>query len=419
MKAVETPQELARVLWRYALEPWLQTRPDSLLETPRFSEHGVDFAVTGPDGTLRFRVEGARDGLTVVTRGQAPDPVGLGELTRLVAALSDRGLRLAREERPAKRLELFIASGCNLACRFCCEADRIERRDFMAWEDIEARLQGAVADGVQLIQFMGGEATLHPHFPAALRRAKELGLGTYVITNLLRWEDRRFADAVAPWLDEVMVSVHAHDAASGAVVTQRARWWERFTAAAEQARETLGPRRRCSTVLTRHNVDHLDAIADLVLSFEPQAWVFGTPVPVRLSAERALADALSLTGQRALAETFRGLAARAAAQDCRLVFFSMPHCVLPADLRDQTHDGFLGQQDLGETAVAEPGQVNFWSEADYLESSSPVALGRRRAPACGDCERREACGGHFGVYLDRNGDSELWPIRNGVATPVG
>jgi len=419
VRPVRTIQELARVLWRYALQPWIQARPGTVVETPVFGAGRVDFRVHGPGGDLGLRVSAVGGSLAVAPEGPISDPVGLDELSRLVMALAERGLRLTQADQPARRLELFIASGCNLACRFCCEADRIERREFMAWEDIEIRLQEAVADGVQVIQFMGGEATLHPQFPNALRRAKELGLGTYVITNLLKWEDPRWAATVAPLLDEVMISVHAHSAETGAVVTQRPGWWRKFVTASVHARATLGSRRRCSTVLTRHNVSHLDALADIVLSFEPQAWVFGTPVPVRSSAERSLADALSLTEQRALAERFQALSERAAAQHCRLVFFSIPHCVLPPSLRDQTHDGLLDHQDLGDDAVHEPQGVNFWSEADYQESTTAVALGRRRTTACQGCERRAVCGGHFGAYLDRHGDAELWPITDGVATALG
>ena len=343
---------------------------------------------------------------------QPADSSALAELARLVETLEQRGLalELSQANPESRRVELFIASGCSQRCTFCCESERIQRKEFMAFEELDDKLVACARGDTQVVQFMGGEATLHPRFADALRRAKDLGLGTYVITNLLRWEDRAFAEAVGPWLDDIMISVHAHDDRSGEVVTGRRDWWSRFAAAAVNARETLGPRRRASTVLTRHNVDGIEAITDVILTLGVQAWIFGNPVPVRGSSEMALASTLPLADQRALGPRLEAIAARCRASGCRFVSFCMPHCVLPPALRAYTHDDHIDDQDLSETADVAVDEVTFWSRADYLPRTRPIRLGRRRPPVCDPCTVRDRCGGYFSAWLDRHGDEGLVPL---------
>jgi len=317
----------------------------------------------------------------------------------------------SRGQQAGKRLELFIASGCNLHCAFCCESDRIQRKAFMPWEELDKKLVAAAEAGIDVIQFMGGEATLHPRFPDALRRAKELGLGTYVITNLMRWQRRDFADAVGPWLDEVMISMHAGDSDTGAEVTGHRGWWKGFQVAADNAKATLRGRVRASTVLTRHSVSHLETIADTLLQFGPQAWIMGCAVPVQGTRVPAEDLNLTLTELKELRGQFESLSQRCANAGCKLIFFSMPHCVLGPSLWDDSHDFWVGDQDLTDTAPSDADTVTFWSKADDLPRTRPVTLARARADECGGCARSSVCGGHFAEYLRRHGAHELEPIH--------
>lgn len=310
-----------------------------------------------------------------------------------------------------RRLELFIASGCNLHCSFCCESDRIRKKRFMDWPEITAKLEAAARAGVDVIQFMGGEATLHPQFPDALKYAKQLGMGTYVITNLMRWRQRDFAEAVGPWLDEVMVSMHAWGEDAGATVTGIRGWWRGFGEAAANARETLQGQVRCSTVLTRHNADDLERIADELMRFRPAAWVMGNAVPVVGTREDAVDINLSLTELRALRPRFEALSTRCAEAGCKLIFFAMPHCVVGPTLWDDSHDLWLADQDLTDAAPANIETVTFWSKADDLRRPRPVTLGRTRPQVCDTCVRASRCGGHFSTYFARHGSGELEPVR--------
>ena len=329
------------------------------------------------------------------------------------------GRSLGRQEDvPVRRIELFISSGCNLHCSFCCESERIQRRAWMPEDQIVGWLDRAVASGVQLIQFMGGEPTLHPGFPRALREAKARGLSTFVITNLMRWEDDAFAEEVAPWLDGVMVSMHAGNAETGAIITGRPRWYARFLRARDNAARTLRGRVQAATVLTRASASELGEIWAQLRPLRPQLWVMGNAVPVGAARADALDDAaptgaLRLEELVALRPEFVRMRDACAADGCQMVFFCFPHCVLGPELWGATHDFVLDSQDLSADAPADKEGVNFWSEAEYHQEPRPVTLARRRTERCAGCAREAVCGGHFSEHLRRYGDGAMAPIPKG------
>jgi len=421
---VESMEELARVLWAKGLSRWFAARPGWRLLEPEFAAGSVTFSARRTGEPLRFRVEpktGGAGGIVALPVAPGEDGSALAELISIVELLDRKGLgvRLDRQDPAppppnppgtritAPRLELFIASGCNLDCSFCCEAERIAKKSFMPWPEIEQKLRDAAAAGKQLIQFMGGEPTIHPRFADAVGLARELGMRTFVISNIMRWEDPEFARAVGPLLDEIMVSVHAFGDDKGLSVTGRKGWWQRFAKASAELKANHRGSYRCATVLSRLNVDDLDRIAGVVLAFRPTAWVLGNAVPVPGTRIDAELTNLSLTEQIALRPRFAALKERCAAEGCRLVFFCVPHCVLGPELWDNSHDLFLGDQDLSDGAAR---GVNFWSRADYHEDFAPVTLARERGPACAKCERKNVCGGYFCDYFRRHGEGELSPV---------
>jgi MoaA/NifB/PqqE/SkfB family radical SAM enzyme len=415
---VRDGRSLARSLWLRGLGQWFAGRPELSLDEPVFGESWVEFRFRGPVGQAGLRVEGRKETGGALMRGErlqivatiAEDSKNLDLLARRILALEDSSLLVDLPQRPGvsgRRLELFIASGCNLSCAFCCESVRIRQRELAPWSFIEERLRRAADEGVGVVQFMGGEASLHPQFPEALALARKLGMRTYTITNLLRWEQASFAEAVAPHLDEVMVSMHAYGNEAGEVVTGRARWWERFQAAVDQAERTLQARVRASTVLSRWSAPELERIGECLLRLRPHAWVMGNAVPFTQTRMDPLAMNLSLSEQRAMRPRLEALSKRCADSNCKLIFFCIPQCILGETLWDQSHDLMLQDQDLSDQASAEETEAHFWSQADYNPGPRPVLLARSRAPICEGCTRKDRCGGYFARYLRENGDSEL------------
>ncbi|MCU1671363.1 MAG: radical protein [Blastococcus sp.] len=82
-------------------------------------------------------------------------------------------------------LWLEITGKCNLACVHCYADSAPDRsHGSLELEDWKAILQDAAALGIGMVQFIGGEPTLHPHFPELVIFANECGLEIEVYTNL-------------------------------------------------------------------------------------------------------------------------------------------------------------------------------------------------------------------------------------------
>lgn len=410
-------ERFLRGLWARGWGRHLAAHPELRPGRPELDEGRVELPIHGPTGTSWLRLRRLPSGGVAVVERLALPPAlrPLAELAdhAVATGLGWQGALRGTPLPSPRRLELFISSGCDLHCAFCCESERIARRSFMPWAELLGHLDRAAADGVQVLQFMGGEATLHPRFPDALRAARERGMRTYVITNLLRWSDRAFAEAVAPWLDEVMVSLHAGSEATGRAVTGRDHWWARVEPALLHARDTLRARVHASTVVTRASAPELERIADMFWPLRPQLWVLGPAVPIVGARRDALDDRPDLAELAAMRPRFEALSAEGRRRGCRLVWFCVPHCVLGPTLWDDGHDEVVDGQDLSDEADGRPEAVNFWARAEYLTRPRPVTLARTRPPACAGCARRDRCGGWFTDALARDGDAGLRAVREG------
>ncbi len=429
---IETTLQLARILWQRGLGRWSAEHANWRVLQPDFGDRSVTFHFQNPRARMSVRVEQNIGGpslasgprLSVVYRGKEPAPQELFEVAARIIHADRRGTDLEfacwkpsegkaaslGERVLAQRLELFIVSGCNIDCAFCCENQRNRVPRMMPWPELDRKLLQAAEEGFERIQFMGGEPSLHPRFSEALARAQELGMGTHTITNLLRWEDPAFAKRVAPLLDEIMVSIHAVGEDQGHLVTGSRQWWSRFTKALENLRAFRPARVFCSTVLSTQNESSLEAIAELVLSLQPDLWVMGNPVPVVGSRENGVELGLRLDQQRDLQPRLLALRDRCRAAGTQLIFFCMPHCVLGSELYDQTHEIILADEDRSNAAPSAIDTVNFWSQADYEWNPGAVHLGRIRGDACHGCKRKNDCGGYFSAYFDRWGEDELLPF---------
>ncbi|WP_416985468.1 radical SAM protein [Streptomyces sp. T028] len=85
-------------------------------------------------------------------------------------------------------IELEITGRCQLTCPSLCyaKAGPTEGHGDMTADDWKRLISEAAAIGVQKVQFIGGEPTMHPEFEILVRRALAEGLGVQVYSNLYR-----------------------------------------------------------------------------------------------------------------------------------------------------------------------------------------------------------------------------------------
>ncbi|MCF6469528.1 radical SAM protein [Nonomuraea sp. MG754425] len=88
---------------------------------------------------------------------------------------------------PVWFLELELTNRCQLGCMHCyAGSGPAEGSGEMTRADWERLLATAPDAGIRVVQFIGGEATLHPDFPHLAERALGAGLKVQVYSNLYR-----------------------------------------------------------------------------------------------------------------------------------------------------------------------------------------------------------------------------------------
>ncbi|MDB5068317.1 MAG: Radical [Chloroflexi bacterium] len=85
---------------------------------------------------------------------------------------------------------LELTGKCQLHCRHCyAESGPRGTHGSMTRADWTRVIDEAVDLGVSLIQFIGGEPTLHPDFPALVCHAARRGVGVEIFSNMVRVTD--------------------------------------------------------------------------------------------------------------------------------------------------------------------------------------------------------------------------------------
>ena len=86
---------------------------------------------------------------------------------------------------PLSFLWLEITGRCNLSCVHCyAESGPFGQADRLGTERWLSLLAEGADLGVQQVQFIGGEPTIHPNFSTLVAAASDLGLGVEVYSNL-------------------------------------------------------------------------------------------------------------------------------------------------------------------------------------------------------------------------------------------
>lgn len=88
------------------------------------------------------------------------------------------------------RLELEITGRCQLACTHCYAGSGPSgSHGTMTADDWRSVITQAADIGVSMVQFIGGEPTMHPDFAALLAHAIDTGMPTEIYSNLTHVKD--------------------------------------------------------------------------------------------------------------------------------------------------------------------------------------------------------------------------------------
>lgn len=184
--------------------------------------------------------------------------------------MSLRETMLEREQIANRRKHWVRAvTACNSRCVFCLDMDT-PRNVFLPVEEVKAELRrGREELDADKVIISGGEASLHPDFPALIRYGRGIGYDrVQTVTNGWNFAERSFYRAcMAAGLGEITFSLHGHTAELHDRLTRHHGSFARLMKGMIRAiRDPRGPIVNVDVVINKQNVGVLDRIIELCIS---------------------------------------------------------------------------------------------------------------------------------------------------------
>jgi molybdenum cofactor biosynthesis enzyme MoaA len=185
------------------------------------------------------------------------------------------------EHAPLHRMTVFLTYRCNLDCPYCKTIARSEeelrispqKRETISYAAFEALLDSHGITPIRHIHFTGGEAALVPDLPRMVRLAKAHSVPHVSITSNGALAPAVYEALIASGIDEIRISIDAHEPALGQTLTRRRQAWRQSVATihAIVAARDAGPPVFIilNTVVGRHNRHQLADIVRFLLAFRP------------------------------------------------------------------------------------------------------------------------------------------------------
>jgi len=307
------------------------------------------------------------------------------------------------EEKSKKyKIVLFAGYACSNRCVFCVNADKRGLPERTTGELLSS-IYAAKKKGADVLEIIGGEATMRPDFTALVRAAKDVGIAEVVCaTNGRVFADMSMARAiVGAGIDALIFSIHGPSAAIHDALTASPGSFSELMKGLANLKKLGFKRVGGNTTVVKGNMRTLPAQAGLYvrLGIRNVEYIFVDPnyggakndffglVPKISSAAPYMRKALGI-----------GLAAGFDQWKARYV----PLCHFR---------GFEAQ--ISEMNERQLFRTEHWAP-DFINTDAIVSrgvVGRRRTEACKGCARFNVCEGLWVEYLKRYGDHELKAIK--------
>lgn len=285
--------------------------------------------------------------------------------------------RLAASRGPEK-LVINVTYACNNHCTFCAVGTRTQLHGYAPRQ--REYLEAYRARGVTMVDFDGGEPTLHPELIELVRYARQIGYERVnVTTNGRRCAYEDYAKAlVTSGLTTLLFSVHGADARTHAQQVGVAEAFDQTVAGIRNcvAHAPSGVELGINVTITKSNVGALDAIARLTEELG-LSWLnlqFLTPfgratkwvAPDTQAAARAVMQVIDRYRDR-----------------MKIMVINLPFCFMPG------YEGHL----TGDLAKLARHMVFVNNETVNL--AQYLAERRTKKPVCEECPHACFCGGFY------------------------
>lgn len=306
---------------------------------------------------------------------------------------------------PKKKLKIVLFTGyaCNNNCAFCIDADKrgLPQKTTAV---LLAEVLRAAKKGAEILEIIGGEATIRPDFSSVVAAAKKLGIKEVACAT----NGRVFADPAAAkkitaaGIDSLIFSVHGPDARIHDALT-------RAPGSFAQLRKGLANLKALgfnsingNTTVVKRNMAALPRLAGFYAArgIRNVEYIFVDP---NYGGAKNDFENLVPRISEAAPHMRRALAiGRRAGMDQWKVRY-VPLCHF-TDCLDQISE--LNEKKLFLTEHWAPDFKN----TDATGSRADVA--RAKTARCRGCALYRACEGIWVEYLKRYGDAELKPVKN-------
>ncbi|MEW6074773.1 MAG: radical SAM protein [Candidatus Omnitrophota bacterium] len=304
-----------------------------------------------------------------------------------------------------RRIDLFIIKKCCNRCIFCSERNKLDGSE-LSFAKIKNILVAERSRGANLVHFVGGEPTLHTHFPEILKLSKALQYNTFIISNAIMFSSYEFCIRTLPYLDEIMISIHGHNNKIHSINTRNPAAFMSVLQGMKNLQKYYKGRLQATTAITNLNYRFLAKIAELIHNFGITEYQCMSIVPTG-------------EGSRTFYEIFPKFSVLSphiinAIRFCELKnikirFSGIPMCILG--------DRYAYSYDLWEPFKIDnrkdhDGAIRLWNEPHtYVENNFKIDIGRIKTRKCRQCLKNSVCGGVYKKYFLKYSDDELIPFK--------
>jgi len=274
----------------------------------------------------------------------------------------------------------------------------------MRFEDFVEIVDQKAAEGYSYVTLTGGEPTLHPQFPQIVRHCKKRNMRVSLNSNAREFADNSFCADVLPYIDEMVLSIHAHKAELHDRLTGAKGSFDKFlTAMANIHRSRQKVYLITDTVILTENIDYVGEITDFLLMFPKLKHILFSNVnipPDKVEGLRHLVPSLPQ-----VREVLPDIVRRTSEKGRILRFYGIPLCVM-GDYKSRSNDLSFEPKVVVE---------QYMFEGQMKRRESPALQPRqakRKTKKCEGCMYENVCGGVFNSYYSIYKDKHLKAIKN-------
>ena len=307
------------------------------------------------------------------------------------------------------KFDFYITSQCNSNCKFCCVHDKLvwfqghELRASLTLDEIRVILARKRQAGYDYVCFTGGEPSIHPDFVNILAFAKKLGFRTSVNSNMYALADRAYCEAVLENMDEVVASVHGHNAALHEELTGVKGGFRKLVAALDNIENSKQEIYLLTdTVMLNDNINNLTDVIDFVSRYSKLRQILFSNVNIPPDGIEKLKHIVPKLPdiKKVLPSLYNEVVTK---RNLILRYYGLPFCIL-GQYQMCSSDLYFEPKKVIERSLENDVMIDRESEA------LKPTMAKLRPAKCRPCIYYEVCGGYFRSYDAIYGDAHVKPV---------